>query len=101
MRRITHARIIQRSERIMSYRITISTQEHGTILDQEVDGFLMIRKILCEHNDPTHEPEARIDSRGLNGFEQMGLLEWAKTSTNADWMDELGEGPGLMDEPGS
>ena len=84
----------------MTYRITISTQEHGTILDQEVDGFVMIRKMLCEHNDPTHEPEARIDSRGVNGFEQMGLLEWAKASTTADWMDDLGEGPGLMDEPG-
>ncbi|MDA1096211.1 MAG: hypothetical protein O3B84_03025 [Chloroflexi bacterium] len=81
------------------YRITISTREHGTILDQDVDGFVLIRKILCEHNDPTHEPEARIDSRGVNGFEQMGLLEWAKTSTTTDWMDELDEGPGLADEP--
>ena len=83
----------------MNYRITISTQEHGTILDQDVDGFVMIRKMLCEHNDPTHEPEARIDSRGLNVFEQLGLLEWAKSSTTADWTDDLGEGPGLMDEP--
>lgn len=82
------------------YHITISSQEHGTILDQEVEGFILIRKMLCEHNDPTHEPVMSVDARGVSAYEQVGLLEWAKALTTAGWVEEAEQGPGLADEPG-
>ncbi len=81
------------------YRITISTKEHGTILDQDLMGFVLIRKMLCEHEDPTHEPVMSMESRGLNGYEQIGLLEWAKAVTTADMVADMEEGPGLADYP--
>ena len=81
------------------YRITISTSEHGTILDQDVEGFILIRKILCEHNDPTHEPEGLVDVRGMNHFEYAGFLDWARDINTANWVDDAAEGPSMLDTP--
>lgn len=82
------------------YRITISTPEHGTLLDQEVLGFVLLRKTLCEHDDPTHDPVLTVDARGVNEYEQVGLFEWAKALAVARWADQAEEGPGLADYPG-
>lgn len=78
----------------MKYHIRIESEADGGILDVETDAFVLI------HNKSRseHDISLSIRNRGLNPYELVGILDWAKASS-MDWLlQDTEESDPLIDE---
>ena len=62
----------------MSYHIIIQSEEDGTLLDQEVEGFLLVRKL--GQGEDNNDPPTLLHVRGMNSYEAVGMLQWAQNT---------------------
>ena len=64
------------------YHITISDSEFGTLLDQDVEKFVIIRRVTKD--DEAIDTAVRINTRGWSANALLGIATWwQRTLTDA------------------
>ena len=61
----------------ISYHIRVESSKDGAIGEFDCDSFMLA---VNEARDEDNEPITQMVTRGLNGFERLGMAHWAVQS---------------------